>query len=109
MNRLEIGAATALVGAGIFQIHDAYVKHAGPLTNVRNAPQGSAETLQRLVDADVLAGGITLLAGGGLAIATGKWYPLALAAIAFGLVAYYYHAALSAHPVKDGPVERNSE
>lgn len=109
MNRLEIGAATALVGAGIFQIHDAYTQHAGPLCEVRNAAVGSKETLQKLVDADVLSGGIALLAGGGLALATGKVYPLVLAVVAFGLVAWYYHAALNSHPVRDAPADRNME
>jgi len=101
MNRLEIGAATALVGVGIFQIHDCYIKHAGPLNDVRNAPIGSLATKQKLLDADCLAGGLTLLAGGALAIATGKVSPLILAVFAFSLVAWYYHAACNSHPVTD--------
>jgi hypothetical protein len=109
VNRLEIGAATALVGAGVYQIHDAYLKHAGPLNDVRNSVQGSAETLQRLVDADTLTGGLTLLAGGALSIATGSWYPVALGLLAFGLVAWYYHAALAAPAVRDASTGREDD
>jgi len=105
MNRLEIGAATALVGAGVYQIHDCYVKHAGPLNDVRNAPIGSLATKQRLLDADCLAGGLTLLAGGAISIATGKPYPMLIAVLAFSLVAWYYHAASNSHPVTDAPIE----
>lgn len=109
MNRLEIGAATALVGAGVYQIHDCYTKHAGPLTDVRNAATDSYETAQRLLDADTLTGGLTLLAGGALALATGKVTPMVLALLAFGLVAYYYHAALRSVPVRDADYSQDGE
>lgn len=101
MNRLEIGAATALVGAGLYQIHDCYTKHAGALSDVRQADPMSGETLQRLRDADALTGGLTLLAGGAIALATGKVYPLVLAVGAYLFVASYYHMSFTALPVKD--------
>lgn len=101
MNRLEISAATALIGAGVYQIHECYIKHAGALSDVRNADADSRETLQRLVDADCLTAGLTLLAGGGLSLATGKVYPVFVALLAFGFVSYYYHSALAAPAVRD--------
>lgn len=99
--KLDIGPGTALVGAGIFSIHEIYTKHAGSLSSMRNAPSDSGESLQKLVDADCLAGGLTLLAGGALALATHEAYPLILAAIAFVFIAFYYHATLRANPVRD--------
>lgn len=101
MNRLEIGAATAIVGAGVYQIHDCYTKHAGSLHDVRQSAPGSLAASQKLMDADCLTGGLTLLAGGALSIATGRVYPVLLAGLAFGLVAWYYHAALRAPSVHD--------
>lgn len=100
--RLEISTGVALVGAGVFTIHDVYTKHAGNLHDVRTSTPNNVDAAQRLIDADFLAGGLTLLAGGTLAIATGKVYPLVLAFIAFSIVAVYYHMALVAPGGQEG-------
>jgi hypothetical protein len=92
--RLEVGAAVGLVGVVIFQVHDVYTKHAGPLDDMRQASGGDLSSQQQLRDADVLAGNMTMLAGGALSIAVRSWYPLALAAVSFGIVSLYYHKAL---------------
>jgi len=94
VGKLEIGTGVALVGAGVFTIHDVYTKHAGNLHDIRTASPNNLDAAQRLIDADFLAGGLTVLAGGALAVATGKVYPLALALVAFSLVAVYYHMTL---------------
>lgn len=108
MNRLELSTGTALIGAGVFTIHGIYTQHAGPLADVRNDSPSTVAAAQRLRDADMLAGGMTLLAGGALSIATGRWYPLGLAVLAFVIVASYYHATLrgpSAEPIQGGDTE----
>lgn len=94
MRNLQVGAATGLVAVGIFQIHGLYTEHAGSLHDMRCASGSDAEAQQQLRDADVLAGSMTLLAGGALSLAVRKWYPLAIAGIAYGVVSVYYHAAL---------------
>lgn len=99
MRSLEVGAATGLVAVGIFQIHDLYTRHAGDLHDMRTSSGTDAEAQQQLRDADVLAGSMTLLAGGALSLAVRKWYPLAIAGIAYGVVSIYYHAALQQPPV----------
>src|SRR5882724_8552357 len=91
---LEVGAATALVGVGIFQIHGMYTQHAGSLHDVRQSSSQDADAHQCLRDADILAGGMTLLAGGALSLAIHQAYPLVIAGVAYGLVATYYHVAL---------------
>lgn len=108
MSRIELGTATALVGAGVFSIHAVYVQHAGDLSGMREAHAGSVDHAQKLADADMLAGGLTLLAGGAVSLATGKVYPLILAAVAFFLVAGYYHATLAGTPVP-APTEGDGE
>lgn len=92
---MEVGAATALVGVGCFQIHNVYTAHAGELSEVRQASGSDLQAAQQLRDADALAGGITLLVGGSVSFATGKWYPLGLSVAAFLLVSGYYHKALA--------------
>jgi hypothetical protein len=94
MNKVEMGTGTALIGAGVFTIHGIYTQHAGSLSDVRNDAPTNAAASQRLRDADWLAGGLTLLAGGALAVVTRRWYPLGLAVIAFVFVSAYYHATL---------------
>jgi hypothetical protein len=92
---VETGTAIAIVGAGIFQIHDQYSKHAGELTDIRNAPAGDIESLMRLQDADVLVGATALIVGGTLTLASGKVFPLAIAVVGYILIAGYYHYALN--------------
>lgn len=92
--KLEIGAAVGLVGAGVFQLHSAYAQHAGSLPSVRSADPNDAGTAQRLMDADVLVGGMTLIVGGAISLATRQVYPLILALLGYSLTAWYYHTAL---------------
>jgi hypothetical protein len=109
MNKVELGTGTALIGAGVFTIHGIYTQHAGPLSDVRNDHPSSVEAAQRLRDADWLAGGLTLLAGGALAVVTRRWYPLGLAVIAFAFVSLYYHRTLLAPAVATDTQEGDTE
>jgi hypothetical protein len=92
---LEMGSAIALVGAGIFQIHDVYTQHAGSLADIRQSSNHDLLAVTKLQDADVLVGAITLVVGGSISLATGKVYPLALAVLGYALIAAYYHSALN--------------
>jgi hypothetical protein len=94
LRTLEIGAATALVGVGIFQIHNLYTEHAGSLHDMRQASSDDVNAQQQLRDADCLGGAMTLLAGGALSLAVHKWYPLAIAGAAYLIVCGYYHVSL---------------
>jgi hypothetical protein len=107
MERLEMGAAIAVVGAGIFQIHDMYTKHAGPLDDVRAALPGDAGVSAQLTDADVLVGSTALIVGGAITLATGKIAPLILSIVGYLLVAGYYHAAFSNIPAT--PTETSND
>ena len=98
---IEMGTAIALVGAGIFQIHDAYSGHAGKLNDVRNATPGDNSTRLRLQDADVLVGAIALVVGGSLTLASAKVYPLFLAVLGFALVSSYYHLAFNTSSIAE--------
>jgi hypothetical protein len=93
MDKVEIGASTALVGAGIFSIHSHYKDNAGPLSETRNG--GGPESKQKVMDADILTGGLTLLVGGTLSYFTKSPAPLVLAALGFILISGYYHTALN--------------
>lgn len=104
MDKLETGAAAALIGIGIFQIHDVYCKHAGDLHDIRQMPSTSVDARQRVSDADVIAGGMAVLAGSAFSITTRKWYPIGIALIAFGLSSAYYHRAMQANPLSPTPM-----
>ena len=96
MNKLETGAGAALVGIGIFQIHDMYSRHAGPLADMRQSDSSDVAARQRIADADTLTVSMALLAGGALSISTRQWSPVIIAATAFVLTSAYYHSALRA-------------
>lgn len=104
MDKLEIGGATALVGAAVFQIHSQYTTHAGSLADAREASMNDPKTRQRISDADVLTGGLVLLVGGSVSYFTRSVVPIAIAIIGFGLISVYYHAALTG-PALAVPVE----
>lgn len=89
----NVGVATALVGASVFQIHNLYTQHAGSLAEVRQAPANDPQTLQQLRDADVLTGALVFIVGGTIAKVTRSQTPLWLAFASFGVVSVYYHAA----------------
>lgn len=107
MDKVEVGASTALVGAGIFTIHSHYRDHAGSLSDCRNASPDDPHARQRVLDADVLTGGLVVLVGGSLSYLTKSPLPLALAVAGFVLIAGYYHGALNGpalalpHPTPD--------
>lgn len=95
----NVGAATALVGASVFSIHNLYQTHAGSLEDARRAAAGDAVTMQRLRDADILTGALVFIVGGTVAKVTRSSTPLWLAVTAFGVVAVYYHAAAASEGV----------
>lgn len=89
----NVGVATALVGASIFQIHNLYTQHAGSLKDARSAPANDAATVQRLKDADLLTGALVFLVGGTVSKVSRSSTPLWLALTSFGVVSVYYHMA----------------
>ena len=95
----NVGAATALVGVSVFQIHNLYSQHAGTLADARQAAPNDPETAQRLRDADVLTGALVLLVGATVSGVTRSPKPFWLAASAFGVVSIYYHAACASEGV----------
>ncbi len=109
MDKMEIGAGAALVGAGLFSIHAHYKDHAGSLSDARQALSSDLAAKQRLLDADVLTGGLVILAGGSLAYMTKSPAPLLLAIAGFVLIAGYYHGALNGPRVATSPDNPDTE
>jgi len=95
----NVGVATALVGASVYEIHNLYVKHAGSLSDARSAPANDPATVQRLRDADILTGALVVIVGGTVSKVTGSTAPLWLAVASLGVVAVYYHSACASEGV----------
>lgn len=108
VDKFDLSTGTALVGAAIFQVHSQYTSHAGSLSDTRQAAPGDMSARQRVLDADVLTGGLVLLVGGSLTVLTRSATPFIVAAAGFLLISMYYHAALVSpgvavpSPVSDG-------
>lgn len=90
----ETGAAIALVGAAVFEIHKMYVNHAGPLSDARASSGDDTGMRAKLADADILTGTTALTVGATVSVVTGKGAPLLLAVLGFLIVSCYYHATL---------------
>lgn len=96
---IETGTAIGLVGLGIFQIHDAYTKHAGSLSDARESKPGARVRMQ---DADILVGATALVVGGALSLASKQAFPIMLAILGFAIISGYYHLALSTNkPIQE--------
>lgn len=89
----NVGAATALVGLSVFQIHNLYASHAGQLEDSRQSSPNDRVVAQRLRDADILTGVLAFMVGSTVSRITRSSTPLWLTLSAYGVVAVYYHSA----------------
>jgi len=94
MRRMEPVAAAALVGVALWELCRAYRETAPPLADLRNAHRDCVEHRQRLLDADLMVGGLALLAGATASWLTRSWVPLSIVVIGFAWVSGWHHLVL---------------
>lgn len=90
--------AIGVAGLGIFEVVKAYRSSLPPLHELGEADPDDGQLWAALVHADVLTGGLALVAGGWIAYNLHSFAPLALALIVFGLVAVWHHRVLNTSP-----------
>lgn len=94
MPRMEPFAAAAVVGVALWEMTRAYQRSAPPLAELRRADRDDVDTRQRLLDADLLVGGLALLAGGTASWLTRSVVPVAIVAAALAWVSGWHHAVM---------------
>jgi hypothetical protein len=91
-DRMETATAAGLVGVALWQLVECYRDTAPPLGELRRADRDCVDTRQRLLDADLLTGGLALLAGGAASWLTRSWVPLLLVAAGYAWVSFWHHS-----------------
>jgi hypothetical protein len=89
--RTELGVALSLAGFGVYELYKCYRDVAPDLDTLRNAPAHDTYTRQGLRDADVMLGGLAVLAGGAASVLSRSPWPLLIVAAGFVWVSGYHH------------------
>lgn len=92
--RIELTAAAGLVGVALWQLADAYQRSAPALGDLRRADANDVDHRQRLLDADLMVGGLALLAGAGASFLSRSWIPFVLIAAGFAWISGWHHAVM---------------
>lgn len=91
---MEPVAAAGLVGVALWQLAEAYRGTAPALGDLRRADRNCVDHRQRLLDADLLVGGLAILAGGAASWLTKSWVPVAIVAVGFAWVSGFHHLVM---------------
>lgn len=94
MTRMEPVAAAGLVGVALWQLAEAYRDTAPPLGDLRRADRDCVDHRQRLLDADLMVGGLALLAGSAASWLMRSWIPLVIVALGFVWVSGWHHLVM---------------
>lgn len=92
--KVETTVALAVAAGGVWAIHSAWVNTSPSLADLRAAGPGSVASHTQLRDATILVGGLALLAGGVVSVATHQVWPILLMGAALSLLWWTHHAAL---------------
>lgn len=97
MERLEDGAAIAVISFTVLEVFRTYQSNAPKLTEIRKAKNDDWMMAQQLLDADVMSGMLVAVMGlAAMTLMRTRW-PLVFLVVTWLLVAGYYHA------VRKGP------
>ncbi len=91
---IDKGLASGLIGVGIFELANLWQNLAPPISDLRSSNDIAFK--QRLVDADVVVGLVTLTGGIAFAVLTKDPTIMILMFVTFGVLAGYYHQILAA-------------
>lgn len=94
MPRMEPLAAAAIVGVALWEMSRAYRETAPPLGTLRRADRDDVDHRQRLLDADLMVGGLALLAGATASWLTRSVVPAAIVAAGFAWVSGWHHLVM---------------
>lgn len=95
MDSIAATAAAGIVGVALWELHAAYAKTAPSMTELRRTEGAGVDGRQRLRDADLMCGGLAVLAGAAASWLTRSWVPIALVAAGFLWVSGWHHWVLA--------------
>jgi hypothetical protein len=92
---LDTTAALGIAAGGVWAIHSAWTNSSPSLATLRAAAPGDVGAHTQLRDCSILVGGLALLAGGVVSLATHTLWPALLMGAALALLWWTHHAALT--------------
>lgn len=96
MKSYEPATASAVVGLCAFQLWQAWNANAPSLADAREAAPDDVTIRQKLMDADLLVGGLAFIIGTVVSVMTRDITALLIIMIVFGSVSGWHHAVLAA-------------
>lgn len=94
--KLEIDAASALIGVAAFEVWKAWQATAPSLSEVRSADPNDISIQQRLLDSNITVGGMAVIIGAAFLAVTRDWTPLVLMLFVFGALSFFHHWTFAA-------------
>ena len=96
MASYEPTAATAVIGLAGFQLLQAWNTNAPSLAELRTAQPDDIGLRQRLMDSDIMVGGLALILGVSLAVLTKDLSALVVMLMIYGSVSLWFHSVQKA-------------
>jgi len=90
----EVG--TAVVGLAGFQLLQAWNANAPTLAEIRGSHPNDVTMRQRLMDADFMVGGLSVILGVTFAVLTRDATALIVMLVMFGSISLWYHSVMNA-------------
>lgn len=91
MTRYAPEIAASVIGLSAWELIRTWHDIAPELSDLRGSAAGDIAMKQRLLDADILVGGISLVLGVTFGLLTKDWTALILMLVIFGIVSIWYH------------------
>jgi len=96
MARFDASTTATVIGLAGFQLLQAWNANAPSLAELRSAPPGDVSVKQKLMDADLMVGGLAVILGVTFAVLSHDSTALLVMIVIFGLVSGWHHSVLNA-------------
>lgn len=87
-------AQAGIAGVAVWQLQSSYSSFAPHISELRESGRDDIAVMQRLLDADMMTGGLTVIASVAACLMLRTWLPAVLLVGAFAWVSYYHHSVL---------------
>ena len=91
MPKYQPGIAASVIGLAAFELIRTWRDIAPELSELRHAQAGDTSMRQRLMDADILIGSVSIVLGVAFGLLTQDWTALVIMLLIFSMMSFWYH------------------